>query len=274
VSKNDFGRWLLLIAFLFSIFNFQIQASAATIDREYVEKLFLEEKYDRAAVEAGKLIDENASRRDELYYIKGLSEIKMGKLAEARKDFEYIIERYSGSKRLFDAHVGIGDAYLLEGNKTGALRSYNAALEEFPDNKNIAVVRQRIDSCRSGVTVATPVSYTKEDTIVYPPQKAEARISPRAEDVNFTPKAILPASVKGGGYFSVQVGSFKSMVNAQKLSTKLSRKGYESRVELPIDPKDKLYRVKVARLTSSREADILELKLKREGYPTRICRED
>jgi len=252
----------------------QSQVLATTIDREYVEKLFLEEKYDRAAVEAGKLIDDNASRRDELYYLKGLCEIKTGKFAEARKDFEYLIERYPGSKRLLDAHIGIGDAYLLEGNKTGAMRSYSSALEEFRDNKNIAVVRQRIDSCQSGVTVPAPTPYIKRETVAYPSQKTETRISSREEVVNFTPKAVLPAPIKVGGYFSVQVGSFKSRANAQKLSYKLSRKGYEARVESPDDSGDKLYRVKVARLASSKDAEILEVKLKREGYPTRICRED
>ena len=282
MKRVNLGSSLILVVLLLSAFSFQLSASAETVDREYVEKLFLEEKYDRAAAEAGKLIDANSSKRDELYYLKGLSEMKTGKFAEARKDFEYLIERYSGSKRALDAHIGIGDAYLLEGNKTGAMRSYNAALEEFPDNKNIEVVKQRLERCRSKNPVDIDSSVPSEpqnDEVKSEFSDIKARINAArttGEEVqNITPKTkSLPAPIKSGGYFSVQVGSFKSRTNAQKLSYKLSRKGYEARVESPIDPGDKLYRVKVARLTYSREAEILELKLKREGYPTRICRED
>jgi cell division protein FtsN len=82
------------------------------------------------------------------------------------------------------------------------------------------------------------------------------------------------ASVKGGGYFSVQVGSFKKRTNAQRLSEKLLKKNYESRVDSPEDTGGRLYRVKVGRFVSLQDAGDLELKLKREGYPTRICRED
>jgi len=56
---------------LLTAYSFQLSASAATLDREYVEKLFLEEKYEKVIVEAKKLIGENVSRRDELYYLKG-----------------------------------------------------------------------------------------------------------------------------------------------------------------------------------------------------------
>jgi len=79
---------LLIVMLLLTAYSLQPTAYAVTLDREYVEKLFLEEKYDRAAAEAGKLIDANSSRRDELYYLKGLSEMKTNASFSGMADFE------------------------------------------------------------------------------------------------------------------------------------------------------------------------------------------
>lgn len=222
----------IAVALIFSSTVLYADSSKGSI--EEAEKLFLEGKYDRVIDETGHLIDKRSRQRDELYYLKGLSELKTKKFRDARNSFGSIISRYFQSKRLFDAYVGIGDSYFLEGDTSRALRAYNEALDKFPKNSNIVIVNTRIAECgpgNAGVAAATAVS---------------------------------------GEQFYVQVGCFKSRTNAQKLSKKLSDKGYESYVELPAVSKDNLYRVKVGRLKSKEEAEYLAYRLKKDGYPTRI----
>lgn len=208
--------------------------SYAASDIAYVEKLFLEGKYDKAADESGKLIDARSRQRDELYYIKGLSELKLNRFSDARQSFEDIIAKYQRSKRIFDAYLGIGDSYFLEGNTDAASRSYNELLNRFPNDNNIAVVRSRI---------------------------AESNRKPKSEDRPLNP-------------FSVQVGSFKSKSNAQRLVQKLSRQGYEAYLAFPADAGDRLYRVRVGKLKSKVEASALAAKLKRAGYNIKICTDE
>lgn len=261
------------IALLLLAVSFSAPAAMASTSAERAEELFLEGKYDKAVVEADKAIDSDSGKRYELYYLKGLSKIKLGKFADARKDFEYIIDKYPRCGRALDSYIGIGDAYFLEGNTQGALRSYREAADKFADDKNITVVRQRITDCMA--RVGTPEKQKEYQT----PGPAE---KPKGS-VNFTPKkkSYVPIdppvqeimSRDSSGQFCVQVGSFKSKSNASKLASKLSARRYEARVESPLGISDKLYRVKVGRILSKEDAQKLAVKLKREGYPTRICQE-
>jgi len=119
-------------------------ASAEGRTLGYVQRLFLEERYDRAATEAEALINERAGQRDELYYLKGLSELKTGRYAPCRKTFGEIPSKYPGSARLFDSYIGIGDSYLLDGDNESAVRTYNDMLENFKSDKNISIVYYRL----------------------------------------------------------------------------------------------------------------------------------
>lgn len=223
-----------------------LSANPAYADRDaptykYVEKLFLEGKYERVAREADSLIEARAVEPGEAYYIKGLSYLKLVKFSEARDCFETVIAKFPRSKKVFDANVGIGDSYLLAGDTDSAAKIYNKILNQFGDDKNIAVVHSRLagycGKAASAEKAAPPISRTS-------------------------------------GYFSVQVGSFKNRSNAERLAHKLHRAGYDSYMEMPLGPYDKLYRVKVEKYRSKEEATRLAARLKRSGYSTKICAND
>jgi len=72
-----------------------------------------------------------------------------------------------------------------------------------------------------------------------------------------------------GSYFSVQVGCFGNKTNAEKLRVKLINKGYQAYI-LQL-PGDKLYRVRVGKLSSRSDAGSLERRLKAAGYSTKVC---
>lgn len=266
------SRWSLAHVISLVIFSLLSSHAIAATSAERAEELFLKGEYQKAIEAADKAMDSDSGKKYELYYLKGLSWLKLEKFAQARKDFEYVLDKYPRSGRALDSYVGIGDAYFLEGNTQGALRSYRSAADAFPDDKNIDIVRQRINDCMTR-------------SVVQPAEKEYDTAKPvvkKKESVNFTAKKKHPrieTPVKeptireGGGYFSVQVGSFKSKSNASRLASKLSSKRYSARVESPTSKSDNLYRVKVGRIASKEEAERLAVKLKREGYPTRICQE-
>lgn len=211
------------------------------------EKLFLEGKYERCAYESQALIDSGSRQRDELYYLKGLSEMKAAKFKIARNTFETILFRYPQSKRSFDAYTGIGDSYFLEGNTNQAIRVYNEILNKFPDDSNINTVHSRIKECNARLGV-----------------KDKMRAGFQAREI--------PRGVERGA-FSVQIGSFKNKRNAERLARKLSGKGYKAYVEVPAGSGDKLYRVKVGPFKSREDADTASAHLKGDGYRNRICAE-
>lgn len=233
----------ILIAILLSAFSFQLSAHA-DFDISAVERPFMEGRYEKAVQEAQRLIDERARQRHEVYYLKGLSELKLNRFKDARQSFEAITSKYKSSNRAFDANVGIGDSYLLEGDTASAARAYNEIKEKFPSDKNIVIVDSRLADCNKNVK---PVA---------PPPPAEMVQDP------------------ANGHFSVQVGSFKNKRNAEKLSAKLSSAGYDSHVKIPTDTiLDRLYRVRVGKFTSKADADAAAAKLNKSGYKTKICDE-
>jgi len=250
---------------------------AETLSIEHVEKLFLEGRYERAAYEAGELIDARSFRRDELYYIKGLSQLKLGRFAAARDSFSRVIDKYPASKRVFDARVGIGDSYFLEGKTDDAASAYNSIIASDSRDSNISVVYERLKDCPKKKELAPQ----REEAVITPPsQKKETTAESRTVESTKSSETVMarphqpqtnfsPSSVSK--YFSVQVGGFANKENAQKYALKLYREGHESFVETPAVSGDGIYRVKIGRYKEKKDAQALASKLKRDGYQTKIC---
>ena len=239
-SGKTVWKKALILFFICTLYPLPYTLIYAETEISVVEKPFMEGRYERAVLEAHRLIDGRARQRQEVYYLKGLSELKLNKFNEARQSFEAIIAKYPRSNRVFDAHIGIGDSYLLAGDTENAARIYTEVKEKFPSDRNIAIVDSRLNDC---CKKSAPVEDKKEAV-----QSGEAK-----------------------GYISIQAGCFKSKRNADKLSTRLSSAGYQSYVELPLTAGDRLYRVKVGRFKSKGEAESLAAKMNRDGYKTKIC---
>jgi len=244
-------------------------AYSAEADISAVEKFFLEGKYGKAIAEADDLIDGRARHRDELYYLKGLSELKTGKFKDARQSFEHIISKYRHSARVFDAHMGIGDAYFLEGDPKEALGVYDGITRTFPKDRNISVVYERIAECHNKLGMLGKAKEYMSKT------KDAPSFSPKREQPTQPGRPVLKVPkelhVEEGQLFSVQVGSFRNKRNAERLIRRLLRNGYEGYIEIPVDRSERLYRVRIGRLQSPEEARALERRLKASGYRTKIC---
>lgn len=278
-------------------------AAAAQTKYDRLEQLFLEGKYQNVVSDAQGLIRSGYGRKDEIYYLKGLSELKLKKFGDARESFGYITARSQRTQMTFDAYLGIGDSYMLAGQPNDAIGAYNRVADEFPNDKNLPVVYSRLAGCYDALGLkdkadhyqnmanrAAPMSFeAKGSAVEAPPPRPALKQAARAPVTNIvpqrseTPRPASPAAYDSpqaenvdvilatGRSFSVQVGSFKNRNNSEKLARRLVSQGYEARVEIPVNQLDKLYRVKVGTLGSEAEAERLAARLRSAGYNTKIC---
>ncbi len=274
--------YVALIAMIVSITFTGISYARATIQSlSQVEKIFLQGKYDRVISESSKLIDSGARGREELFYLKGLSQMQLARFGEARQTFEYMVDRYPKGKRAFDGYIGIGDALFLEGKYAGSISSYNDAISKFPDHKNASIVYYKIGSAYHKLGSEQKAKEYFDKVKDRSPLSFESRMIPK--DLGSSPavmsgdtmkpllKPDAPAESVAPGYFYVQVGYFKSRNNAEGLTKKLKRKGYDGSISSQIKDGATFYKVKVGRFNARREAEAEARRLKADGYSTKVC---
>ena len=263
---NKFKVIIAGVVFL-SLFN---ASPCRAADTSKLEKFFLEGNYEKAVRESESLIESRSRRRDEVYYLKGLSELKLKRFGDARQSFQNILDKYPGSRKGFDAYVGIGDSYFLEDRASSALKEYNEALRRFPKDKNVTTVYSRMSDCYAKLgDKAKEEEYVKRSKGIFTGtgEIKDLQALPPISDITKTRDVPRGES----GYITVQVGSFKNKKNAERVMNKLIQEGFECYVEVPAGSGDKLYRVKAGRLQSMEGAESLAAKLKRKGYSTKIC---
>lgn len=252
-----------------------------------MERSFLEAQYARAITEADKLIDMRASNRDEIYYIKGLSLLKTNRYKDARVAFEKITLRSQWSKRSFDAFLGIGDSYLLEGNSSMAVHVYEEMLVKYKADKNLPLVYHRLSAASKslGLTAkakeygdklkgSAPLSFEANGGGTIPVGPPAASSLPAPSPSQPQPKTERAPAPSDTASFSVQVGSFKNQSNAGKLASALAQKGYDAYTESYYDAAGTFYRVKVGKFTTKDEAKRTASQLQNLGYNTKICTND
>ena len=269
----------IVMIMIFITFTGRSYARATVESLSQVEKIFLQGKYDRVVSESSKLIDAGARGREELFYLKGLSQTQLARFREARQTFEYMVERYPKGKRVFDAYIGSGDAFFLEGKYAESISSYNDALSNFSDHKNASVGYYKIGSAYHKLGSEDKAKEYFDKVKNSSPLSFESKMIPKDLGSSSGPIGAAKSFFKSGsseesdagGYFYVQAGYFKSRNNAEGLTEKLKRKGYDSCLSTKIKNSSTFYKVEVGRFKTRREAEAEAAKLKSDGYKTRIC---
>ncbi len=276
-SSSVFRVSFLFLA-LFSCANL-VHARTAIESLSQVENLFMQGKYDRVISEANKLIDAGAHGREELFYLKGLSQIQLKRFTDSRETFDYMVKRYPRGKRAFDGYIGIGDSYFSQAKYSEAITGYNSALNNYPDHKNAPIAYYKIGTSYQKMGLADKAKEYFEKVRRNSPLSFESRIVPdigAAKAVSPISEPVQPTEIPqidAGDYYYIQAGYFKNKDNAQKLTSKLRQRGYDSYMSTQ-DIKAGLYyyRVKIGRFKSKTEAEEMARKLKADGYKTKICR--
>jgi len=252
-----FGYWLLFVIWclVFGIFN---SAYALNIDK--VKVYFINGDYKAAIREGEKALASysgHSAGLDELYYILGLAYLKDGNYLRASDIFEIILKEFRNSAFKDGAKLGLGDTYFLRGDYDRAQKRYEELLKSGPHTELTAPLYYRLSQ----------IGFKKGDT-----QQAKEYLDKLKKDfpANFEVRLNEDLYSLTDIYYTVQVGSFAKSTNAKRLCAKLISQGYDAYVQEAEANEAKIYRVKVGRLKSRSEAEQLESKLSKEGYPTKI----
>lgn len=280
-SAGRSGMVAMVVTLASSLLLAAAHADVSGVTVSSVELMFLEGEYQDVIDSAAALIGSRSYRRDELYYLKGVSEMKTQRYAAARESFREIVCGYPSSARVFDASVGTGDTYLLEGNIPQAVRSYEETLAGFPEHKDRAVLYYRLSEAYAKSGDAGKSQYYFDSARLVAPLSFEP-VVPCA----VTPKELPGDPVAGlkqpsrktepssTGRLSVQVGSFKSKSNADTCAVKLSRQGFESYIESADTADGTMYRVRVGKFRTQEDARATTTRLRSRGYAAKTCTDE
>lgn len=248
-QKNQFflvslvsGYWFLVTGFVF----------AGSLNR--AEALYLQGSYSESIDECAANITRNRER-DKAYYLLGLNYLKISDTEKAREKLKILSDNFSDSRYLEAAKLAYADSYFIDQNYPAAQRLYEALIKSDSKLQSAAYFRLAQCALKSG-------------------QWQEAR---QYADILEQRYPLSLEAVSSGElfkqdkfFFTVQVGSFASFQNAQRLLNKLKTENLDAYIDELGSPRGVLYRVRVGKLNSRQEAERLKNRLEKEGYPTRI----
>lgn len=231
-----------------------------------------------------------------LFYLATIN-LKQGKYADCRHNFNLLIRDFPGSRFLNRARLGIADSYLFEENYSLAEKIYVELLAgrdesiaptvycRLIDLKVKAGDRDKAQDYLTQLHSKYPLSFEAGLIRRLPEAKATVSLLPETKTSQeiFTPLETghqrrpsgvsAPLETKGQSLtgFTVQVGAFADHPKADRLCRELIALGEDAYIELLETPVGQsLYRVRVGKLSSSQEAEALAKKLASQGYPTKI----
>ena len=174
------------------------------------------------------------NRSEEVAMIRALSLMKLGRYEEARPILVNLQNNSASSELRAQAAYSLGDSYYFENDRTQADIYYRQAIERYPDYGEAQQVRRLLGLSHPALT-STPLRQIGiEENLIY----------------------------------SVQIGSFSKRRNAERLLNKLMRKRMDAYIMQ--DEASKNFRVRIGHLTVREDAESLESRLKKDGYPTKI----
>lgn len=280
------------ILFLALAFQTPVCADSGRATLASVEKLFLEGRYQDVIDIADRFTGSRSTDKSEVYYLAGISELKLGRSSDARQSFQDIISDCPGCPRAFDAYVGLGDAYLLEGNPAAAITVYDNTLAAFPDHRNTAVVYYRLSEAYAKAGDAGKSQYYFDSAKLVAPLAFEAKSAPvvvlrTTQVVPATSRPAAPAVQAAPGrvqqkpeasapekHVSIQVASFKNKDNANKFVDRLSVEGFDSHAESAQTPSGTVYRVRVGKFLTRDDARATVARLRDRGYAIKLCTDE
>lgn len=246
------------IKFFICVLLFVICSSAYAFNLDKVKTYFLKGEYNLAIAEGEKVLARNThgAGSDELYYILGMSYLKQGNYLRASDIFEIILKEFRNSALKDEAQIGLGDSYFLRGDYQKAKLSYAALLNSNTYPELQPLIYYRLSQCAF-----------KEGDI----KEGNSYLNKLKRDFPRCLEIVLNRGLENPlDFYTVQIGSFVSFANAERLRNKLLNKGYDAYLqEADMDGK-RIYRVRVGKLKSRSEAVRTQNKLSREGYPTHI----
>ena len=214
-----------------------------------IHENFLRENYAEVDRLANDYLSGDPSKpnSEDVLYLQALSLLKLNRGDEARTKLNELESSFASSDRKASASASLADSYFYEGNQAQAFQAYQETLKKYPNSDQTAYVLYRLRDLSA--KLGRPLSSVTQTT----PGSASL---------------LKQMSLEETPFFTVQVGSFSKVRNANALMNKLIRRSYSAFIDK--EPQSGMYRVRVGHLPNKADADALETRLKTEGYPTKI----
>lgn len=240
-----------VLCFLFSVC---FVSACAADSLSQAEALYLQGSYSDSISECALNI-ENNKMPDKAYYLLSLNYLKINDTDKAREKLTVLINNFKHSRYLEEAKLAYADSYFIEQDYPNAKRLYEAMRSASPRLESIIYLRLSQCALKLG-----DWEEAKRYSVIlkekYPLSLESAVVTDIAEEKDL--------------FFTVQVGAFTSLRNAQKLLEKLKERNFDAYLDESSPQGRHLYRVRVGRLKTLPEAKTLKNILDNEGYPTRI----
>lgn len=194
--------------------------------------------------------------KGEIFYVEGVCLFNMEYYEKARDAFRKAIP-YIQKPLSTELYIGIADTYFMQHNYDDAVSIYDQLLTKGSDTDYQAMLFYKLGRAYQGKSELAKSEYYFSQLHKKFPESFEAQLA--------------KATTVGGNFFTIQVGCFTSMENAQSLYDDLKSKGYEAYITPLESRKGKLYRVRVGEFASRLAAEYMENQLKdKENLPTHI----
>lgn len=224
-----------------------------------VQTAILQEDYRKALVSAEEAIpaESDNARKKELRYYVALSHLRLNHFNEAALMFEALTQERLDSKLKDKVYLGLFDAYYLGENYQSA---YQVAQKHFKRNSSSEFLSLfYLKAARVSLKLA------KWDEARELLKKIMEKFPTSLEAQ--TAKQLLEEKQ----YFAVQVGAFMDQNRSQQMVDDLKKKSeYAYIVETSDSQGRQFFRVRVGQLASLDEAQKLQSRLSKLGYPTQI----
>lgn len=245
---------LFFTLFLFFIFHllFSVYTYAAALNR--AEALYLQGSYSESIEECAQSISRSKDL-DKAYYLLGLNYLKINDSEKAREKLKILIDGYSSSRYFVSAKLAYADSYFIEQEYASAKSLY----ENLVKNNSPAASSAYLGLARCALKTGD-----------WQEAKAYAEVLKEKFPKSLDAEVAKGIFTKEEFFFTVQVGSFASLKNAQRLLSKLQDKKYDGYIDELNSDKSILYRVRVGKVKTRQEAEDLKNTLEENGYPTKI----
>lgn len=218
---------------------------------------FRQGQYDEADQLFSEVVARNPSSwaLSEVYYFRGLTRLQLGQRGAAKTDFREGATRYGRELTQVYSAVALANLEYEEGDDATAVHLYQEALERPVGQLPMDAVLYRY-----AVSLQRTGQWARADE-VWARLLSEHPHSPLADHARRRFQA------RG---FTVQIGAFSELANAERAAAKARADGFDAEVRPPQTSGRMLYTVAVGRYRSHEDARTVATQLKGRGYSVMI----
>lgn len=252
--KIKSNLWAGIIVLLAST---QLAFDRSSIDD--IEIAVVQEDYAKVRDQAQKLLDENPPKefQGKLHYYLGLSYVRLGEHFKAQSIFQSLLSQGLDSKTQDLVYMGLFDCYFLDENYTKAHDTIAQLLKLSPKSEYLSVIYLKYARVNLKLAHWEDAHYYLEKIQTEFPSSLEAHTAKQLleekyyfavqvgsfldraraeqlvnelkdkEEYTYIVETVDPKNIK---YYRVRVGQLAELEDAQKLRSKLSKKGYPAQI--------------------------------------------